>query len=74
MSHPVGMLARRLQLHQIDNIDHSHSNSGIWLRMMDHRQRFECGHIAAAGHDYIALAILIGARPMPDAEARGAVA
>jgi hypothetical protein len=42
-------------------------------QQLHRRQRFERGHVTAAGHDHIRLSALVVAGPRPDAEARGAV-
>ena len=70
----VRMLARRLQRHQIDDVDHADLQFGRMLAQeVDRGQRLERRHVAAAGHDDVRLAAAVVARPFPDAEARGAV-
>ena len=43
-------------------------------QQVDRRQRLERRHVAGAGHHHVGLAALVVARPLPDADARGAVA
>ena len=71
---PCGCSEVRLQLHEIDHIDHA----DLELRQMlaqdrNRRQRLERRHIAGAGHDHVRLAVLIVAGPLPDADALGAM-
>ncbi len=70
----VRMLALRLQLHQIDDVD----DADLQLRQMlaqdgHRRQRLQRRHVAAAGHDDVGLGVLVVAGPLPDADALGAV-
>ena len=70
----VRMLARRLQLHQVHDVD----DADLQLRQMladqlDGGQRLQRRHVAAAGHDHVGLAALVVAGPFPDAEPGGAV-
>ncbi len=70
----VRMLARRLQLHQVHDVDHPDFQLGQVLAQEIHRgERFKRRHIAAAGHHHIGLAALIVAGPFPDADAGGAM-
>jgi hypothetical protein len=71
----VRMLALRLELHQVHDVDHADLQLGKMLRsrMVHGGQRFQRGHVAAAGHDHVRLAALVVAGPRPDADAGGAV-
>ena len=64
----------RLQLHEIDDVDHPDLQIGQMLAQDgDGGERFQRRHVAAAGHDHVGLTALVIARPMPDADALGAV-
>ena len=68
---PVRMLARGLQLHQIDDVDDADLQLGrVLAQEVDGGERFERRHVAAAGHDDIGLAALVVAGPLPDAQVR----
>ena len=66
---PVRVLARWLQLHQIDDID----DPDLQIRRML-AQQVNCGqslqsrHVAAAGHHHIGLGAAVIAGPLPDTE------
>ena len=71
---PVRMLARRLQRHQIDDVDDAYLELGrVLAQEVDRSQRLERRHVAAAGHHHIRLAAAVVARPWPDAQARFAM-
>ena len=66
---PCGMLARRLQLHQIDDVDDAHLQLGhVPAQQVDRGQRLQRRHVAAAGHHHVGLAAPVVARPLPDPE------
>jgi hypothetical protein len=68
------VLGSRLQLHEVDDVDHPDSQVGQELAHDgDGGERFQRGHVAAAGHDYIWCSALVVAGPRPDADALGAV-
>ena len=69
VAEPVRMLRARLELHQVDNVDHPH----LQLRQVLTEngcggQDLERGRVATAGHDHVRLAPVV-ARPLPDADA-----
>ena len=66
---PVRMLARRLQLHQVDDVDDANLQvRGVLAEQIDGGQRLQRRHVAAARHDHIGLAAAVVAGPLPDAE------
>ncbi|TKS60903.1 MAG: hypothetical protein EWM73_03045 [Nitrospira sp.] len=66
----VRMLTRRLQLHEIHDVDHAHLDIGqIGAQQRHGRQRFQRGYVAATGHHDIRFTVFIVARPFPDADA-----
>ena len=70
----VRMFALRLELHQVDHVDHADLQVREMLpQQIDGGQGFQRRHIAAAGHDDIRLAALVVAGPVPDADAGGAM-
>ena len=70
----VRMLGLRLQLHQVDDVDHADLQLGQMLAQDGNGgQRLQRGHVAAAGHDHVRLDVLVVAGPLPDADAFGAV-
>ena len=74
VAQPVRMLALRLELHQIDDVDDAHFQfRQVLPQHFDRRQRFQRRHVAAAGHHDIRLAALVVAGPFPDADAGGAM-
>ena len=67
---PVRMLARRLQLHQIDDVDDADLQIGrVLAQEIDGGQRLQRRHVAAARHHDVGLAATVVAGPLPDAEA-----
>ena len=63
------MLARRLQRHQIDDIDDPYFEfRRVLTQEFDRSQGLKRRHIAAAGHHHVGLAATVVARPRPDAE------
>ena len=71
---PCGCSLRRLELHQVHDVDHADLQlRQVLAKQLDRRQRFQRRHVAAAGHDHVGLAPLVVAGPLPDAEARRAV-
>ena len=70
----VRVLARRLQLHQVDHVDDPHLELGeIATHQLDRGERLERGHVPGAGHDHVGLPPAVAARPFPDADAAAAV-
>ena len=70
----VRMLRAGLQLEQIDHVDETDLEVGEFLAQQRGRgQRFLRGDVAGRGHHYIGFAALVVARPVPDADALGAV-
>ena len=68
------MLARRLKLHQVDDIDDADLELWQMLAEDGHRgEDLERRRIAATGHHHVRLAALVIARPGPDSDALGAV-
>ena len=64
----VRMLALRLQLHQIDDIDHPDFQIGQMLAQNGNGgQNLQRGRVAAAGHHHVRLGVLVVAGPLPDA-------
>ncbi len=71
---PVGVLGLRLQLHEVDDIDHPDFKIGqMRAHDGDRGERLQRGHIPAAGHDNVGRNALVVAGPRPDADALGAV-
>ena len=69
LAQPVRMLAGRLQLHQIDDVDHPDFQVGQMLPQDRHgRQNFQRRRVAATRHDDVGLAVLVVAGPLPDAK------
>jgi hypothetical protein len=74
IAHPVRVLALRLEFHQIHHVDHPNLQlRELLAHQIDGGESFDCGHVAAAGHDYIRLATLVVTGPRPDADAGGAM-
>ena len=71
----VRVFARRLKLHQIDDVHEADLQRRQLLpEKCDGGQRFERRHIAGRGHDEIGFGASVRARPVPDANPRRAVA
>ena len=69
VAQPVRVLGLRLQLHEVDDIDHSDFQLGQMLAQNgDGGERFQRGHVATAGHDHIGCNTLVVAGPLPDAD------
>jgi hypothetical protein len=67
---PVRVLARRLQLHQIDNIDHADFQLvQMFAKNGNGGQNLQRGRVSAAGHDHVWLGVLVVTGPLPDANA-----
>ena len=63
----VWMLTWRLQLHQVDDVDHPDFQLGQMLAQDgDSGQRLQRGHVATAGHDHVGCNGLVVAGPLPD--------
>ena len=74
VAQPVRMLGLRLQLHEVDDVDHPDFQLGQMLAQDgDGGERLQRGHVAAAGHDHVGRDVLVVAGPLPDADALGAV-
>ena len=74
VAQPVRVLGLRLQLHQIDDVDHPDFQVGQMLAQDgDGSERLQRGHVATAGHDHVGLDALVVAGPLPDADALGAM-
>ena len=68
------MLRAGLQLHQIDDIDHTDLQLGQMLaKDGDGSKNLQGGRVSAAGHHHVRLAVLIVAGPLPDADPFGAM-
>ena len=70
----VRMLASRLQLHQVHDVD----DADLQLRrvaaeQVDGGERLQRRHVAAAGHHHVGLTAAVVAGPLPDPEPGGAV-
>ena len=53
------MLARRLQLHEVDDVDHPDLHLGrVLSEDLDGRERLERRHVAAARHHHVGIAPL----------------
>ena len=71
---PCGCSVRGLQRHQIDDVDHADLEIREVLAQKIHGgERLQRGDVAGAGHHHVRLAACVVARPVPDADARGAV-
>ena len=70
----VRMLGVGLQPEQIDDVDEADLQVGEFLAQDgDRGEGFHGRDVAGAGHDDIGLDAVVGARPVPDADALGAV-
>ncbi len=70
----MGMRGWRLQPHEIDDIHDAHlQGRQVLAQDRDRGERFEGRHVAAAGHHHIGFAARVVARPLPDADAVGAM-
>ena len=69
------VLARRLQPHQVDDVDHAHLQlRQLFPQERGRSQRLQRRHVATAGqHDVGLGAVVLARRPLPDAEPTGAV-
>ena len=75
VAHPVRVLGRRLQAHQVHHVDDPDPQVGELLAEDagggEHLQR---GYVPGAGHDHVGLlAVVVVAGPLPDPGAPGAV-
>src|SRR6476661_6044103 len=71
---PVRMLALRLQAHQVDDVHDPDLELGQVLAEERGRgERLERRDVAAAREDDVGIVVAVGRRPLPDAEAAGAV-
>ncbi len=67
----VGMLALRLEGHQVHDVDDADLQVGkVLAQHLDGGQRFERGHIAGAGHHYVGVAALDRCWPIPRCRGR----
>lgn len=70
----VRMFFRRLILHKVDDIyDTNLQLRGVMTKEIHGGQGFQRGHVTTASHDDIGIAALIAARPVPNADAGGAM-
>ena len=70
----VRVLGLRLELHEVDDIDHPDFQLGQMLAHNgDGGERLQRGHVATAGHDHVGRNALVVAGPLPDADTLGAV-
>ena len=70
----VRMLPLGLQLHQVNHVDHANLEFGQLFPQDGYgSQRFERRRLAAARHNNVRFCALIVGRPLPDADALGAV-
>ena len=71
---PCGCSVHRLQLHQIDDVDHADFQLGqMFTQDRNGGQRLQRRHVAGAGHDHVRLGVAVAAGPFPDADALGAM-
>ena len=62
----VRMLAGRLQLHQVDDVDHADLQlRQVLAQQLDRRQHFQRRHVAGGGHDHVGLAAVRRCWPTP---------
>ena len=74
IAQPVRVLGLRLQLHEVDDVDHPDFQVGQMLAQNGNRgERFQRGHVAGASHHHVRLGVLVIAGPLPDADAFCAV-
>ena len=67
----VRMLARRLQPHEIDDVDDAHLQlRQVLAQQLDGGERLERRHVAAARHDDVGLARLRRCSPTPRCRCR----
>ena len=70
----VRVLALGLQAHQVDDVDHAHAQLGqVLAQQRRGGDRLERRDVAGAGQHDVGLGAVVVARPLPDAEAAGAV-
>ena len=68
------MLGGRLQPHQVDHVDDPHPQVGqVLAQQVDCGEHLERRHVAGAGQHDVGLVAVVVARPVPDADAAGAV-
>ncbi len=72
---PVRVLARRLQLHEINDIDHPDFQFGQMLaKDRNGGQYLQRRRVAATGHHYVRFSgVLVVAGPLPDADSFSAM-
>jgi len=74
LAQPVRVLARGLQLHEVNDIDHSDLEVGHMLaKDGDGSQDLQRGRVSATGHHHVRVGILVVAGPLPDANPFGAM-
>src|SRR6201993_4523873 len=68
------MLGRRLQLHEIKDVDNPHLQFGrITPEKVDGGQSLQCRHVSAANHNNVGLLATVVAGPLPDSKPGSAV-
>ncbi|MNO45908.1 hypothetical protein D3C76_361860 [compost metagenome] len=68
VGYAMGMLVRRLQHHQVHDVDHPNSQvRHVLAQQGDGGQRFQGRHITSAGHYHIRI-LVIAARPVPSTD------
>src|ERR1700757_2657681 len=68
------MLALRLQLHKIHDVDNTHLQvSRVTTEQVDGSQSLQCRHVSAASHDNVRLLATVAAGPLPDSKPGSAV-
>src|SRR5262245_22646059 len=63
------MLARRLQLHEIHDVDDTYLQLGrVTAKQVDGSQSLQCRHVSAASHHNVELLATVVAGPFPDSK------
>jgi hypothetical protein len=74
VAQPVWVFGLRLQLHEVDDVDHLDFQVGQMLAHYgDGGERLQRGHVATAGHDHVGCNVLVVTGLRPNADALGAV-
>src|SRR4029450_8509798 len=70
----MGMLALRLQLHEIHDVDNTYLQvRRVAAEKVDGSQGLQCRHVSAAHHDKLGLLPTVLAAPLPDSKPGSAV-